>query len=60
MNERFLANENFPAAIVRSLRARGCDVVYAAESLVGASDEIILIEAVRGNRVLLTFDRDFG
>lgn len=60
MNERFLANENFPAVIVRNLREKDGDVVHAAESLVGASDEAILAEAARGNRVLLTFDRDFG
>ena len=38
MSERYLANENFPAEIVRHLRRRGDDVLYAAEETVGASD----------------------
>lgn len=29
MTDRYLANENFPAAIVRTLRAAGNDVLYA-------------------------------
>jgi predicted nuclease of predicted toxin-antitoxin system len=60
MSERYLANENFPAWIVHFLRTHGDDVLYAAESLVAASDEVVLREAVNQARVLLTFDRDFG
>lgn len=60
MSERYLADENFPASIVKLLRTHGHDVLYAAESLIAASDEEVLREAVTQSRVLLTFDRDFG
>ena len=36
MTDRYLANENFPAAIVRTLRAAGNDVLYAADSESGS------------------------
>jgi predicted nuclease of predicted toxin-antitoxin system len=60
MSEKYLANENFPAETVRFLREKGDDVVYAAEIMIGASDEVILQTAVEQDRVVLTFDRDFG
>src|SRR5437879_870286 len=60
MSERFLANENFPAGMVRILRTLGDDVVHAAETLVGAQDPIILQTALEQDRILLTFDHDFG
>src|SRR5437899_2745191 len=60
MNERSLANENFPAVAVKNLRAQGADVVHASETLVGAPDPVILKNAVDEDRVLLTFDHDFG
>ena len=60
MTVRFLANENFPGEIVRWLRAAGNNVLYAAEGLVGSSDEAILAAAGTERRVVLTFDRDFG
>ncbi len=60
MSERYLANENFPAAIVRWLREQGDDVAHAAETLAGVSDEVVLRVALEQDRILLTFDRDFG
>ena len=60
MSERFLANENVPAAAVAWLRERGDDVVHAAETRVGAADEELLAAAHSEDRVLLTFGRDFG
>lgn len=60
MNERYLANENFPAAAVRWLRDRGDDVLHAGETLVGEPDPVILQTALDQDRLLLTFDRDFG
>jgi len=42
---RFLANENFPGAAVAAL---------------GASDPDVLAWAAREQRILLTFDKDFG
>jgi len=60
MSERYLANENFPAEIVHHLRRRGDDVLYAAEEMVGASDIELLRKALADDRIVLTFDRDFG
>lgn len=60
MSERYLANENFPARIVSFLRKRGDDVLSAAQDLTGASDEAVLSRSIQDDRILLTFDRDFG
>src|SRR5262245_22446979 len=60
MSERYLANENFPLGIAASLRSKGNDVTHAGESLAGQPDPIILQTAVAQDRVLLTFDHDFG
>lgn len=57
---RFLANENFPIDSVRRLREAGHDVVSVGEDIPGAKDEEVLSLAAREDRVLLTFDRDYG
>jgi predicted nuclease of predicted toxin-antitoxin system len=57
---RFLANENFPAASVRRLRAAGHDVVAVIETNPGAKDPVVLSLAARERLVLPTFDRDYG
>jgi predicted nuclease of predicted toxin-antitoxin system len=57
---RFLANENFPGAAVAELQQVGNDVVWVRTAAPGLSDAEVLAWAARENRVLLTFDRDFG
>jgi predicted nuclease of predicted toxin-antitoxin system len=57
---RFLANENFPQAAVVELRQIGHDVVWVRSDAPGSTDPDILAWAMRENRVLLTFDKDFG
>ncbi len=57
---RFLANENIPGAVVAALRAAGNDVVWIRIAAPGSSDPEVLAWAVREERVLLTFDKDFG
>jgi len=57
---RFLANENFPGDAVTSLRAAGHDVVWVRTAGPGTEDEDVLAWAVREDRILLTFDKDFG
>jgi hypothetical protein len=57
---RFLANENFPGAAVAVLAAAGHDIVWVRTAAPGASDPDVLAWAVREQRVLLTFDKDFG
>ncbi|HEY1243861.1 MAG TPA: DUF5615 family PIN-like protein [Hyphomicrobiaceae bacterium] len=56
----FLANENFPGAAVKALEAAGHDVVWIRAAAPGMADPDILAWAVREERILLTFDKDFG
>jgi predicted nuclease of predicted toxin-antitoxin system len=56
----FLADECCDAALVEALRVDGHDVVYATESLSGATDEELLSHAFSEQRILLTEDKDFG
>ena len=57
---RFLADECCDAALVDALRSDGHDVLYAIESLRGATDDDILTRAFSERRILLTEDKDFG
>jgi predicted nuclease of predicted toxin-antitoxin system len=57
---RFLANENFPGTAVEVLRAAGNDVAWMMTISPGSSDQEVLALASREERVLLTFDKDFG
>lgn len=57
---RFLANENFPAAAVTSLATAGHDIVWVRIVSPGASDSAVMEWAAREQRILLTFDKDFG
>ena len=55
-----LADENFPIDSVSILRSAGYDVDSIQEESPALDDTSILERAVKDNRVLLTFDRDFG
>lgn len=57
---RFLATENFPGAAVTALEAAGHDVVWVRAVAPGASDPDVLAWAAREERILVTFDKDFG
>jgi predicted nuclease of predicted toxin-antitoxin system len=57
---RLLADENFPAVAVELLRQRGHDVAWIRADMRGADDETVIGRAVAEQRVLLTFDKDFG
>ena len=57
---RFLANENFPGTAVAALIATGHDVVWVRNAAPGMSDPDVLAWAIRDERTLLTFDKDFG
>ncbi|MDH2341168.1 DUF5615 family PIN-like protein [Bradyrhizobium sp. SSUT77] len=57
---RFLADENFPGAAVSALRLSGHDVVWIRTSAPGNSDRQVLAQAASDQRILLTFDKDFG
>ena len=57
---RFLANENFPGEAVAALRERGHDVAWIRTDAPGISDREVLARAQADDRLLLTFDKDFG
>jgi predicted nuclease of predicted toxin-antitoxin system len=57
---RFLANKNFPGAAVTALETAGHDVVWVRTAAPGATDPDVLAWAAREERILLTFDKDFG
>ena len=55
-----LANENFPGDAVDALRQLGHDVTWIRTDAPGSSDVEVLEWAQRENRILITFDKDFG
>lgn len=57
---RFLANENFAGGAVDVLKGRGHQVVWVRTAAPGMDDASIQAWAAREERVLLTFDKDFG
>jgi predicted nuclease of predicted toxin-antitoxin system len=57
---RFLADENFSSNAVAKLKAAGHDIVWVRTAAPGSKDEDILALAVREERIILTFDKDFG
>lgn len=57
---RILANENFPFDAVSALRDHGHDVAWIRTDSPGSSDPEVLDRAQREERILITFDKDFG
>ena len=57
---KLLANENIPLDSVRSLRDVGHDVLSISERSPGISDEEVVQIARTENRIIVTFDRDYG
>ena len=54
------ANENFPLLAVEALRAIGHNVLWTRTDMPGKSDDAILRQAQREDRLVITFDKDFG
>lgn len=57
---RILADENCPRNLVDALDELGHDVVWIRTDSPGVKDPAILARAQRENRIVLTFDKDFG
>jgi len=57
---KFLADECCDASLVEHLREDGHDVLYAVESMRGATDPELLHRSFAEERILLTEDKDFG
>lgn len=57
---RILANENFPGPLIRELRRLGHDVMSVKESMRGSADREVLERSRQEERLVVTFDKDFG
>jgi predicted nuclease of predicted toxin-antitoxin system len=57
---RILANENVPGEAIDALRLLGHDVVWVRTQAPGSPDEAVLAQAQAENRIVVTFDKDFG
>ncbi|GAA5531538.1 DUF5615 family PIN-like protein [Herpetosiphon gulosus] len=55
-----LANENIPYSATAWLRDAGYDVLAIGETTPGIPDTAVLQQAATEQRVILTFDRDYG
>lgn len=56
----FLANENFPLSSVEVLRRKSINVKSIAIDFSGITDKEVMEIALREDRTILTFDRDYG
>ena len=57
---RLFANEDLPDEAVTALRSAGHDVVWVRTEAPGMGDPDVLALAARQERILLTFDKNFG
>ncbi len=57
---KLLANENFPKASVLLLRSLGYDITSIGEDNPSISDQSVMEIATAEERIILTFDRDYG
>ena len=57
---RILANENFPGEAVEALRVAGHEVLWIRTDAPGLSDRAVLDRAQVEDRLIVTFDKDFG
>lgn len=57
---RLLANENLPGEAVAALRQAGHEVEWVRVDAPGARDEEVLARTESEERILITFDKDFG
>jgi predicted nuclease of predicted toxin-antitoxin system len=57
---KLLANENFPKKSVLYLRDKGFDVSSIGMDNPSIQDHAVMTIAIREDRTILTFDRDYG
>lgn len=57
---RLLANENVSSETIEALRSLGHDVASSGADAPGATDREVLARAGREDRIVITFDKDFG
>lgn len=57
---KFLANENFPFPNILLLRRAGYNILSISELDPGIADNAVIGKAVAEERIILTFDKDYG
>lgn len=57
---KFLANENFPLAAVKFIESKSHDIKFIGWDFTGITDEEVMDLAIKENRTILTFDKDYG
>ena len=57
---RLLADENIPFLTIELLRKKGHDLLAISERAPSICDEDVMLLAEDEERILLTFDKDFG
>jgi predicted nuclease of predicted toxin-antitoxin system len=57
---RLCANENLSADCIARLRQGGHDVLWIREAAPGSPDIAVINRALAEDRLLITFDKDFG
>lgn len=57
---KLLANENFPLKSFDILKKAGYDIEHIGQSDPSVRDEVVMKKAIRENRIIITFDRDYG
>jgi hypothetical protein len=57
---RILAKENVPGAAIDALRRLGHDMVWTRIHATGSPDEAVPAQAQTEDRIVVTFDKDFG
>jgi predicted nuclease of predicted toxin-antitoxin system len=55
-----LADENIPKKALETLKQQGIDIVSVADFSTGLDDKDVIKTAIRENRIIVTFDKDFG
>ena len=57
---RLLLDENIGSIVAQTLRKNGLDIFSVAQERPGVSDEEVVRRAMLDERIIITFDKDFG
>lgn len=57
---KFLADENIPLKVIKNLRKSEINITSISEQNPGATDIEVIKLAQKENRIIITFDKEFG
>ena len=60
LKPKILADENIPNSTIQALRSLGYDVLSVWEVKPGLSDDQVVQLSIKEQRIIVTFDKDFG